>query len=115
MTGDWRRSIGVSARASTPRALCGSGLRLIEVDHVDNRQRAREEALAIRTAIDELLAGGRWTDRHGETHDLTLDDILIVAPYNAQVRCIRQELPAAARVGTVDKSRASKPRSSSSR
>ena len=33
---------------------------------------------------------------------MTLDDILIVAPYNAQVRCLRSALPDA-RIGTVDK------------
>ena len=44
-----------------------------------------------------------WTDRDGNTHALTLDDILIVAPYNAQVSDIAALLPADARVGTVDK------------
>ena len=83
--------------------LSGAGLRLIEVEHVDNRQRAVEETKAIRAAIDQLLAGGVWTDRDGKTHDLTLDDILVVAPYNAQVRCLKAHLPAEARVGTVDK------------
>ena len=33
---------------------------------------------------------------------LTLDDILIVAPYNAQVRCLQEAMPDA-RIGTVDK------------
>ena len=33
---------------------------------------------------------------------LTLDDILIIAPYNAQVYELRQRLPGA-RIGTVDK------------
>jgi uncharacterized protein len=83
--------------------LSGSGLRLIAVNHLDNRQRAAEEATAIRAQVDELLAGGRWTDRDGVDHALTLDDILVVAPYNAQVRCLRDALPDGARVGTVDK------------
>jgi uncharacterized protein len=83
--------------------LSGSGLRLMQVDHLDNRQRALEEAEAIRREIDRLLAGGRWTDRHGDSDELTLDDILVVAPYNAQVRCLRDALPPTARVGTVDK------------
>lgn len=83
--------------------LAGAGLRLLSVDHEDNRQRSAEEALVIRREVDALLAGGRWTDRHGLQHDLTLDDILVVAPYNAQVRTIRCALPPGARVGTVDK------------
>jgi uncharacterized protein len=94
---------GLDSQRIDSLGLSGSGLRLIEVEHLDNRQRATEEAEAIRIEIDRLLAGGQWTDRHGDTHDLTLDDILVVAPYNAQVRCLRSALPPNARVGTVDK------------
>jgi hypothetical protein len=32
-----------------------------------------------------------------------LEDILVVAPYNAQVSALRQKLPPGARIGTVDK------------
>ena len=45
----------------------------------------------------------RYVDREGKEHALTLDDILVVAPYNAQVRCLRSRLPDGARIGTVDK------------
>jgi superfamily I DNA and/or RNA helicase len=34
---------------------------------------------------------------------MTLDDILVVAPYNMQVNLLRASLPDGARVGTVDK------------
>ena len=61
------------------------------------------EPAAIAAELDALLAGGRRRDRHGEWRELTLDDILVVAPYNAQVRCLAGRLPAGARVGTVDK------------
>ncbi len=44
-----------------------------------------------------------WTNKKGETAPLTLKDILIVAPYNAQVELLAQRLPEGARVGTVDK------------
>src|SRR6185436_6477346 len=44
-----------------------------------------------------------WTNRKGQRHRLGLADILIVAPYNAQVAEIARLLPKAARVGTVDK------------
>ena len=43
-----------------------------------------------------------WTDCKGLVHPLTLDDILIVAPYNAQVAAIRDRIHGA-RVGTVDR------------
>ena len=57
----------------------------------------------IATEVELLLNGGTFTDADGAIHDLTLDDILIVAPYNAQVRRLRQRVPAGVRVGTVDK------------
>ncbi len=34
---------------------------------------------------------------------LTLDDIVVVAPYNAHVACLVEALPPGARVGTVDR------------
>src|SRR5262249_55176696 len=48
-------------------------------------------------------SGSTWTDRNDEQHALTLADILIVAPYNAQVSALASSLPEGARVGTVDK------------
>jgi uncharacterized protein len=37
------------------------------------------------------------------TRPLTLEDILVVAPYNAQVAALVENLPKGTRVGTVDK------------
>ena len=39
---------------------------------------------------------------HGETRSMTINDILIVSPYNAQVFNLAERLPKA-RIGTVDK------------
>lgn len=54
-----------------------------------------------------LRTGGTFTNRAGEPRPLRLDDILVVAPYNAQVLRIQTALADAgfpgARVGTVDK------------
>ncbi len=83
--------------------LSGVGLRMLEVPHADNRQTAPEEAERIAAEFAALSTQGRWRDRHGEWHELTLEDILVVAPYNAQVRCLKDKLPPGARVGTVDK------------
>ena len=50
-----------------------------------------------------LVAGdGSWVDLRRRGTPLTLDDILIIAPYNAQVFELRRRLPGA-RIGTVDK------------
>jgi uncharacterized protein len=54
--------------------------------------------------VEELLNNAAtWTNKNGETAPLTLRDILIVAPYNAQVELLARRLPEDARVGTVDK------------
>jgi uncharacterized protein len=37
------------------------------------------------------------------TRFLTPADILVVAPFNMQVHCLRERLPAGVEVGTVDK------------
>lgn len=48
--------------------------------------------------------GFSFTDRHQETAPLKPDDILIVAPYNAQVAALKARLPELSeRIGTVDK------------
>jgi len=53
------------------------------------------------------MLGGAWTDRHERTAPLTQTDFMVVAPYNAQVRRLRETLEAAGLrdvpVGTVDK------------
>lgn len=78
------------------------GVHLVEVDHSGNRQSSREEAEAIRAKMDRLI-GSTFVDRDGRSRSLTLQDILIVAPYNAQVNRLKSILPPGARVGTVDK------------
>jgi uncharacterized protein len=89
-------------RVDSP-GLSGSGLRLIRVPHEDNRGRSPEEAEEVAGQVARLLDGGSYVDRDGARHALTLDDILVVAPYNAQVRCLTAMLPQGARVGTVDR------------
>ena len=49
------------------------------------------------------LAGSTWTDNQGQTRPLTHADIIVVAPYNAQVNALIAALPDMVRVGTVDK------------
>ena len=92
-TGAWRPSRAPSASASPRPASPGAGVRLLEVEHAENRQSAPEEADRIAEEVAKLLDGGRYTDMAGEERDLTLEDILVVAPFNAQVRCLRERLP----------------------
>jgi uncharacterized protein len=50
----------------------------------------------------ELVGKGQWSNEHGHAHVVTLEDILIIAPYNAQVIALKEVLPLA-HIGTVDK------------
>jgi AAA domain len=85
-------------------ALTGTGLRFVPVEHQGNQSESPEEVDAIARLHSGLLRGGAtWTDEHGSAHQLTAQDILVVAPYNAQVAALRTRLGTAARVGTVDK------------
>lgn len=49
-----------------------------------------------------LEANATWVDARGAERPLTLEDILVITPYNAQAFEIQRRLPGA-RVGTVDK------------
>jgi predicted RecB family nuclease len=94
---------GLERQAVASAGLSGAGVRLIEVEHAENRQSAPEEADRIAEEVARLLDGGRYTDAAGEERDLALEDILVVTPFNAQVRHLRSRLPPGARIGTVDK------------
>ncbi|PZX28430.1 TM0106 family RecB-like putative nuclease [Rhodobacter capsulatus] len=74
----------------------------VPVPHEGNAQIAAEEVEAIRAAVADLLKG-TWTDKDSTTRPMRASDIIVVAPYNAQVNALRDALPDAIRVGTVDK------------
>ena len=79
-----------------------AGIRYLPVAHSGNRISSVEEANLIRRVIDGLL-GKSWTNRNGESSKLALDDFLVLAPYNAQVTVLQQQLANGVRIGTVDK------------
>ena len=86
----------------------GVGLRWLPVSHAGDATESVEEAEALSAIVDDLLRHeGRWTDQDGSVQPVGLDDIVIVAPYNAHVERIAKVLAEAgypgARVGTVDK------------
>ena len=81
----------------------GSGLFVIDIGHDGCRNASDEEVDAVAAIVDELLQGGVvWIDEHERQRPLTLDDILVVAPYNAQVSRLQERI-AGVRAGTVDK------------
>jgi predicted RecB family nuclease len=80
----------------------GAGIRRLSVEHAGRSQSAPEEADAIAAEIERLV-GRAYTAADGSTRALRYEDVMVVAPYNAQVRCLRARLPEPVPVGTVDK------------
>ncbi|KTR02391.1 TM0106 family RecB-like putative nuclease [Curtobacterium luteum] len=74
------------------------------VPHAGNTTSSAEEAARV-VALARNVIGRTWTDDSG-TRTLTDEDVIVVAPYNAQGALIRQELDRAGlsgtQVGTVD-------------
>ncbi len=83
-----------------------SGLRLVEVPHQGNTNSSPEEAREV-ARLAAQLTGRTWHDKNGTERSMEPTDILIVTPYNAQIRAIQTTLTASGqtgfRVGTVDK------------
>ena len=94
----------IVAREGQESAVAGAGLRYVPVEHKGRRARSAEEVEAVTRLVDHLTAHCDWRDQDGAVRPLTEDDILIVAPYNAQVSSLREAMPALAnRIGTVDR------------
>ncbi len=80
-----------------------AGVAFLPVEHEGNTQASAEEVEQVRRLVAALLER-EHTGLDGEPlGPLRPREILVVAPYNLQVRKLRQRLPAGVRVGTVDK------------
>jgi uncharacterized protein len=78
-----------------------AGLVYIPVEHEGNIYESAEEEDRIADLVRDLMAL-RLRNKDGRIRQLTADDILVVAPYNLQVRRLEKRLRPI-RVGTVDK------------
>jgi uncharacterized protein len=77
------------------------GLVYVPVEHEGNVYESDEEAKVIEQIVGELI--GQTFEQMGHPARLiSADDILVVAPFNLQVRKLKAALPGI-RVGTVDK------------
>lgn len=80
-----------------------SGVVFVPVAHEGNTQASPEEVAVICGVVRSLI-GRERTGLDGRVEGLVGPrDILVVAPYNLQVRKLQQALPADVRAGTVDK------------
>jgi uncharacterized protein len=81
----------------------GAGLWIVPVEHEGNRNSSAEEVEVVARIVEGLLKPEvRWFRSAGNPRGLKEDDVLIVAPYNAQVADLSARLPKM-RIGTVDK------------
>ncbi len=80
-----------------------AGIVFIPVEHEGNSQGCEEEACVIEQLVTELVGCQVWDAGNLAPRKLTIDDILIVAPFNMQVRMLKKRLGPTAKVGSVDK------------
>jgi len=100
----------IAAAPASARHLEGTepGVEVVIVDHTGNSIQSVEEAEEVVRQVQANL-GRRWVDPDSTPTERVLNeqDVLVVAPYNAQVQLIRARLAAAGlgavRVGTVDR------------
>jgi len=80
-----------------------AGLWFVPVEHEGNRNSSAEEVEVVAQIVESLLKPEvKWFRGIGRSEPLKPKDILIVAPYNAQVSDLGTRLPGIP-VGTVDK------------
>lgn len=84
------------------RSLAPAGIVHVPLEHQGCSQRCEAEAELVLAILESALQQ-HYTDRAGRTYRMSLENVLIVAPYNVQVNLLKRVLPAGARVGTVDK------------
>jgi predicted RecB family nuclease len=82
-------------------SLRSAGISFVPASHAACSQSSKEEAELVKVIYASLLKQ-RFVDKKGKEHAITPENILVVAPYNAQVNLLKSALPGA-RVGTIDK------------
>ena len=106
---DLRGSAGRATRTARVRTpTFGTGLRWLPAHHDGCATESEEEAELVADQIARPSRHAPGSIAHGATHPLAIGDFMVVAPYNDQVRLLRDVLDADARtrgvpVGTVDK------------
>ena len=78
------------------------GIHTILMKHEDRSQTSIEEFEIIEKLMKQLI-GCNFTDFDKSERKLTINDILIVSPFNAQVNFLKARLQKGSLIGTVDK------------
>ena len=83
--------------------LSGTGIRFLAVPHSGQTSESPEETGEVAQLVRDLMSSNpTYTDADGLTLRLEEGDVLLITPYNAQVRSLSEALPGF-RIGTVDK------------
>ena len=83
--------------------LSGTGLRHVAASHSGRTSESPEEVELVAGLVNGMVGTDpEFTDSTGQDRPVDETDVLIVAPYNAQVRALSTALPQG-RIGTVDK------------
>ena len=104
-----KAGLGLERQKIVPRPgkaspFTGAGLRCVLVPHTGNQARSSEEVDVIARIVESLLDNYDWQDQEGRTEPLGVEDVLVVAPYNAQVSALTAAIPKLSkRIGTVDR------------
>ena len=79
-----------------------NGIYYLDISHEENTQTSEEECKEIKKIVNSLIGQDYYDGK--QTRKLTIEDILIISPYNAQVNAISFTLKnKKARIGTIDK------------
>ena len=96
------RVLEINSRSLPDELKREAGIVYLPVEHSGNTQGSQEEADAIQQAAVALI-GQTLHEQDGTTRALDWADLMFVAPYNHQVRLLKETLGDKAKVGTVDK------------
>ncbi len=97
------REVCAQQRIEGPTPFAGTGLWWVPSAHEGNSSSSPEEVEVVARIAGALLRDGvSWVSAKGERAKLGPEDVLVVAPYNAQVSLLAERLPHL-RVGTVDR------------
>ena len=78
------------------------GIHTVLMKHQDRSQTSVEEFEIIKKIMDQVM-GCKFIDFDKTERKISIDDILIVSPFNAQVNFLKARLKKGARCGTIDK------------
>ena len=82
--------------------IINEGIHTVLMKHQDRSQTSIEEFEIIKKIMDQVM-GCKFIDFDKTERKISIDDILIVSPFNAQVNFLKARLNKGARCGTIDK------------